>query len=221
MHETAQEVSDSVTQFGLRPLARLAKLGIIGPETQCVHMTQIDDSDLQLLQQLQPSVVHCPKSNLKLASGFCPVHTLLGKGINVALGTDGAASNNTLDMISEMQFAALLAKPVSAEATAVSARQALRMATINGAKALGLEQSIGSLEIGKQADITAIKLDHLSQAPVYSPLSALVYASSGHQVSDVWIAGVQQLANGELSKLRTDELRAKQSHWHATISGAQ
>ena len=212
VHETAQEVRDSLAQFGHRPLARLAQLGAINSSTQCVHMTQIDESDLSVLKQHQPSVVHCPKSNLKLASGFCPVHTLLEAGINVALGTDGAASNNNLDMLSEMQYAALLAKPVSGVATAVSAAQALRLATINGAKALGLDQQIGSLEIGKQADICAIELDHLSQAPVYSPLSALVYASSSHQVSDVWIAGEQQLASGQLIKLNLAQLQQKQRH---------
>ncbi|BFM06762.1 TRZ/ATZ family hydrolase [Halioxenophilus aromaticivorans] len=219
VHETAQEVIDSQSQHGLRPLARLAQLGALGPKTQCVHMTQINDADLEALHQWQPSVVHCPKSNMKLASGFCPVHKLIEEGINVALGTDGAASNNNLDMISEMQFAALLAKPVSGKATAISAQQALRMATINGAKALGLDGLIGSLEKGKQADITAIRLDHLSQAPVYSPLSALVYASSGRQVTDVWIAGEQQLAAGQLIKLATDELRARQQRWLNVIAG--
>lgn len=217
-HETDKEIRDSLSQFGKRPLARLNDLGVLSPKTQCVHMTQVNAEDIALLTDSQASVVHCPRSNLKLASGFCPVDQLLKHDITVALGTDGAASNNQLNMMSEMQMAALLAKPVASDASAVSASQALKMATLNGAKALGLDHQIGSIEIGKQADLTAIKLDHLSQAPVYSPLSALVYATGGHQVSDVWIAGQQKLARGILQVLDINQLQTMQRRWQRRIA---
>ncbi|WP_317931723.1 TRZ/ATZ family hydrolase [Halioxenophilus sp. WMMB6] len=216
--ETAHEVSESLQQYGLRPLARLQQLGVLGPHTQCVHMTQVNDEDIATLIETQASVVHCPKSNLKLASGFCPVQPLLEAGINVALGTDSAASNNSLDMLSEMQYAALLAKAASGNASAVDAHTALRLATINGARALGIADRVGSLEVGKQADITAVKLDGPRQGPVYSPLSALVYTQTGSRVSDVWIAGRRQLARGKLRHIDQDAVNARASHWHDKIA---
>jgi len=220
-HESAQEIEDSRAQYGMRPLARLAKLGVLGPYTQCVHMTQIAPEDIALLKQHLASVIHCPKSNLKLASGFCPVQSLLDESVNVALGTDGGASNNNLDMISEMQFAALIGKAVSNDAEAVDAQEVLRMATINGAIAFGLDAHIGSLEIGKQADITAVELSNIGQGPIYSPLSALVYSSHGYQVSDVWIAGKQKLKAGELLDIDVAELKAKQLYWQQKINAAK
>ncbi len=218
LHETAQEVSDSIEQYGCRPTQRLMDLGLLSPLTQTVHMTQIDDSDIGLLQASGAHVVHCPESNLKLASGFCPVDRLLKAGINVAIGTDGAASNNDLDLFSEVKTAALLAKAVAGDATALSAHASLRMATLNGAKALGLDEQIGSLEIGKSADITAIDLGELAMQPVYNPASQLVYTHSGQAVTHVWVEGKCLLKNRELQTLNEREILGKANWWRKQIA---
>ncbi|MEG6992477.1 amidohydrolase family protein, partial [Pseudomonas aeruginosa] len=163
VHETAFEVEQAMERNGERPLARLHRLGLLGPRFQAVHMTQVDDDDLAMLVETNSSVIHCPESNLKLASGFCPVEKLWQAGVNVAIGTDGAASNNDLDLLGETRTAALLAKAVYGQATALDAHRALRMATLNGARALGLERLIGSLEAGKAADLVAFDLSGLAQ----------------------------------------------------------
>lgn len=218
LHETAQEITDSLAQFGKRPVKRLYDLGALTDKTQCVHMTQIDDEDISLLQKTGASVIHCPRSNMKLASGGCPVDRLLEASINVGLGTDSAASNNALNMISEMTQAAMLAKIVSAKADAVSAVQALRIATINSAKALGLASKIGSIEIGKDADLCAVDLSDLYHQPVYSPLSALIYGETQHKVSDVWVAGQQLLESGKLTQINEQSLRTDVNQWRDKIS---
>ncbi|MCV6605294.1 MAG: TRZ/ATZ family hydrolase, partial [Porticoccaceae bacterium] len=175
LHETAQEVADEQQKTGLRPIERLNQLGVMSPLTQCVHMTQINDTDLTLLHDSGAHVIHCPESNLKLASGFCPVKQLLDRGINVALGTDGAASNNDLSLLGEMKTAALLAKAIADDATALNAHSALRMATLAGARALGMGDRVGSIEAGKAADLTAVRLDELESLPLFNPVSQLVY----------------------------------------------
>lgn len=218
LHETAQEVSDSLELYGCRPIQRLMDLGILSPLTQAVHMTQIDDSDINLLRNSGTHVIHCPESNLKLASGFCPVDKLIKAGINVAIGTDGAASNNDLDLFSEVKTAALLAKAVAADATALSAHCALRMATLNGAKALGLEELVGSLEIGKYADITAIDLGDLAMQPLYNPASQLVYTHAGQAVTHVWVEGKSLLKNRELQTLNEREILGKANWWRKQIA---
>ncbi|HSW53055.1 MAG TPA: TRZ/ATZ family hydrolase [Sulfuricaulis sp.] len=217
VHETAQEVEAAVKQHGMRPLARLAKLGLLGPRLIAVHMTQLLPEEIKLLAQDNVSVVHCPESNLKLASGFCPVHTLVKAGVNVALGTDGAASNNSLDMLEEMHIAALLAKGASGEATAVPAHTALRMATLNGAKALGIDSRTGSLTAGKAADIAAIDLSVISSQPVYEPVSQIVYATTRNQVSDVWVNGRHLLADYRLTGMDEAKLRDKAVEWSNKI----
>ena len=217
LHETAQEISDSMRQYGQRPTERLAELGFLSPLVQCVHMTQITPKDIQLLQETGAHVVHCPQSNLKLASGFCPVQHLLDEGINVALGTDGAASNNDLNLLGELKTAALLAKAVAQDAAALSAHAALRMATFNGAKALGLDDKIGSLEVGKAADITAIDMSGIAMQPIYQPISQLVYTQSGQQVSHVWVEGKALLKNGQLQTLNEHEILTKTQHWQKQI----
>ncbi|OGI48290.1 MAG: hypothetical protein A2W42_06330 [Candidatus Muproteobacteria bacterium RIFCSPHIGHO2_01_60_12] len=217
VHETAHEVNEGQKQHGMRPFARLAKLGLLGPRLIAVHMTQLLPEEIKTLAQDNVSVVHCPESNLKLASGFCPVHALVQAGVNVALGTDGAASNNSLDMLEEMHIAALLAKGVSGEATAVPARTALRMATLNGAKALGIEARTGSLTAGKAADIAAIDLSAISSQPVYDPVSQIVYATTRNQVSDVWVNGKHLLANYHLTGMDEAALRDKAVQWHDKI----
>lgn len=214
VHETAFEVGQAEQQTGKRPLARLQELGLVSPRLIAVHMTQLQDQEIALLAESGSHVAHCPESNLKLASGFCPVHKLMQAGVNVALGTDGAASNNDLDMFGEMRTAALLAKAVANDATALSAAQALRMATLNGARALGLDQEIGSLEAGKAADITAVDLGRLPTQPVYNPVSQLVYAAGREQVSDVWVAGRHLLKRGQLTSLNEDEVLDKARAWH-------
>ncbi|WP_111640565.1 TRZ/ATZ family hydrolase [Marinimicrobium alkaliphilum] len=213
LHETAQEVADSIAKYGMRPLERLHKLGLLTPSTQCVHMTQINDSDTQLLRDSGAHVVHCPTANLKLASGFCPVHALQSAGINVALGTGGAASNNALDMFSELRLAALLAKGVSGDATALDAHAALRMATLDGARALGLDNTIGSLEVGKSADLIAVDLSHTGAQPVHQPASQLVYTASGQHVSHAWVAGRALMLSGQLQTLNERELTGKARWW--------
>ena len=217
VHETAREVADAQAQSGQRPLARLDTLGLVTPLLNAVHMTELDDDEIALLAERGASVVHCPESNLKLASGFCPVGRLLDAGVNVALGTDGAASNNDLDMFGEMKTAALLGKAVSADATAVSATQALEIATINGARALGLEDETGSLTVGKAADLICVDLGHPDSCPVYHPVSQLVYACGRHQVSDVWVAGRQLLDRGQLTELDSDDIRQRAQAWSERI----
>lgn len=222
VHETAFEIEKSLEQYQLRPLARLDKLGLLGPQFQAVHMTQVNEDDLELLVRSNTHVVHCPESNLKLASGFCPIDRLVQAGVNVALGTDGAASNNDLDLLSETRTAALLAKAVAGSANAISAHQALRMATLNGAKALGLEDSIGSLEIGKWADIIAFDLNKLAQQPVYDPVSQLVYASNASCVRDVWVGGKKLVSNHQLTRIDEADLIQRTRNWGLKIgSGYQ
>ena len=217
-HETAQEVRDSLKLYSCRPLQRLDDLGILLPQTQLVHMTQIDQDDIRLIQDNNCHVVHCPESNLKLASGFCPVGKLIDAGINVAIGTDGAASNNDLDLFGELKTAALLAKAVAGDAAMLDAHAALRMATINGAKALGWEDQTGSLEAGKSADIIAVEISSLSQKPLYNPASQLVYSNAGSQVTHSWVAGKALLKQRALMTLDEQNLIRRADAWRNQIS---
>ena len=218
LHETVHEVEQAQAQFGQRPLQRLQELGLINPSLIAVHMTQLTDEEISLFAESGAHIVHCPESNLKLASGFCQLAKCLAAGINVALGTDGAASNNDLDMFGEMRTAALLGKAVAADASAVPAMTALRMATINGAKALGLDAICGSLSIGKAADVIAIDLNHLETQPLYCPVSQIVYAASRQQVTDVWVAGRRLLKQRQLTTINSDDLKAKIAVWQQRLS---
>ena len=217
VHETAHEVEQAQSDKGQRPLQRLHNLGLIDPSFMAVHMTQLTDEEISRFAESGGHIVHCPESNLKLASGFCPVATCLNAGINVALGTDGAASNNDLDMISEMRTTALLAKAVAQDASSVPAMAALRMATINGAKALGLEQEIGSLTVGKSADLIAIDLNHLETQPLFNPVSQIVYAASRHQITDVWVAGKQLLKQRQLTTINLTLLKQRILEWQEKL----
>lgn len=219
VHETALEVQQAVEQRGERPLARLARLGLLGPRFQAVHMTQISDEDLVMLVESNTNVIHCPESNLKLASGFCPVERLWQAGVNVAVGTDGAASNNDLDLLGETRTAALLAKAVAGSATALDAHRALRMATLNGARAMGIEADVGSLEVGKAADIVAFDLSGLAQQPVYDPVSQLIYATGRDCVKHLWVGGKQLLDDRRLTRLDEEQLCATAKAWGQRISG--
>ncbi len=218
LHETAAEVSESLTQYGERPLARMHRLGLLTPQTQCVHMTQVDGSDIELLRETNATVVHCPRSNMKLASGHCPVTALQAAGVSVGLGTDSAASNNGLNLFAEAASAALLAKSISGDPAALPAFQALHMATLGSARALGLDQDIGSIEPGKQADLIAVDLSGPELQPLYNPVSQLVYCSHGLRVTHNWVAGRALMRQGQLTTLDTDELLGRVARWQQLIS---
>ena len=220
LHETDTEVKNAVAADGQRPVERLDGLGLVTPALNAVHMTQLTEPEISLLAEQGVNVVHCPQSNLKLASGFCPVARLLAAGVNVALGTDGAGSNNDLDMFDEMRTAALLAKGVAGDAASVSAEDALAMGTINGARALGLADQIGSLEIGKFADMIAVDLSVPACQPVYHPISQLVYSAGRDQVTDVWVAGQPVLRKRRLAVDNQAEILERATAWQHRLSGS-
>ncbi|MGH8113694.1 MAG: TRZ/ATZ family hydrolase [Rhodanobacteraceae bacterium] len=216
--ETAQEVEDSKDEHGLRPMQRLQKLGLINDRLIAVHMTQVSDQEIEVCASAGVSVVHCPESNLKLSSGFCPAEALRRRGVTLALGTDGCASNNDLDMFGELRSAALLAKAVAGDAAAFGDAFALRAATLNGAKTLGLDATIGSIEAGKRADLTAVRLDEVETQPLYNVISHLAYAVSRRQVSDVWIDGERKLADGALVDFDLAGVLEKAHRWRDRIA---
>lgn len=217
LQEAPSEIEQSMEKHNKRPLQRLHDIGMVGPNLIAVHMTQIDDQDFEILKKTKPSIVHCPESNMKLVSGACPVEKLTNLGINVALGTDGAASNNDLDMFGEMRSAAFLGKVTANDPKALNAEQVLKMATINGAKALGMDHLIGSLTPGKAADFIAIDLEQIETQPLYHPVSQIVYAASRHQVTDVWVNGKQLLKNRKLLTLDEKDLINKAQIWRNKI----
>lgn len=217
VHETAREVEDSLREHGQRPLSRLQRLGLVNRHLIAVHMTQLTEAEIALCAAEGVSVVHCPESNLKLASGFAPVEALRRAGANVALGTDGCASNNDLDMIGEMRSAALLAKAVAQDAAAVDAASALRMATLDAARALDLDGEIGSIEPGKQADLAAMRFDDPETQPLYDPIAQLVYAGARQQVHWVWIAGEAKLRERELTGMDLPGILARAREWRERI----
>jgi 5-methylthioadenosine/S-adenosylhomocysteine deaminase len=217
IHETAAEIEQAIAATGRRPLARLDELGLVTSALVGVHATQLTPREIARLAEARANIVHCPRSNLKLASGACPIDALQKAGVNVALGTDGAASNNRLDMWSEMQVAALFGKHVAADATAVSAAAALKMATINAARALNLDGITGSLAAGKAADLICVELTEPGQLPVLNPLSQLVYSASREQVKDVWVAGEHLVAAGKLTRMELPSLGAVAQSWGERI----
>ncbi|MCU7796013.1 MAG: TRZ/ATZ family hydrolase [Candidatus Thiodiazotropha sp. (ex Myrtea spinifera)] len=218
LHETNDEIQQSLQHHACRPMTRLQQLGLLSPSLMAIHMTHLEDDEIALFADSGGHIVHCPESNLKLASGFCQVNRLMNAGINVALGTDGAASNNDLNMFSEMHTAALLAKGVAGDASALPAAKALSMATINGARALGLEHETGSLETGKSADLIAVDLDRLQSQPIYHPISQLVYAAGREQVREVWVAGRQVVSEGSLTTLDPERLLKRAGDWRERIA---
>jgi 5-methylthioadenosine/S-adenosylhomocysteine deaminase len=218
LHETAQEVAQSQDKHAQRPIARLDRLGLFNDRLIAVHMTQLTGAEIRLCAERGVSVVHCPESNLKLASGFCPACALERAGVTLAIGTDGCASNNDLDMVGETRTAALLAKAVADDATAFDAFTALRAATLGGAKAIGFDHLVGSIEPGKQADLACIDLSPLETQPLHHVVSQIVYAAGRHQVSDVWIAGKPKLSARELIDMDTDALVANARQWRARIA---
>ena len=217
VHETAAEVAAAVAADGRRPLARLDALGILGPDLLAVHMTQLTPDEIALCAERGASVVHCPESNLKLASGLCPVGALRAAGVPVALGTDGAASNNDLDLLGELRTAALLAKQVAGDPTVLDAHAALEMATLDGARALGLGGETGSLAVGKWADAITIELGGLEQQPLYDVASTLVYATGRERVRDAWVAGRALMRERALLTLDEDQIIARAHEWRARL----
>ena len=213
VHETAAEVERAVRETGRRPLARLEALGLVTPALLAVHATELLPEEIELLARANATVVHCPRSNMKLASGACPVAALTAAGVNVALGTDGAASNNRLDLLGELQLAALLGKHVARDAAAVPAAAALEMATIDGARALNLADEIGSLAPGKAADMICVRLAGPALRPVLDPLSQLVYAASRDHVTDAWVAGHHLVADGALVRLDAAAAAERADQW--------
>ena len=221
LHETAQEVEQSQAEHGQRPLARLDRLGLVNDRLIAVHMTQLTEAEIHLCAERGVSVVHCPESNLKLASGFCPACALERAGITLAIGTDGCASNNDLDMVGETRTAAILAKAVAGEAGAFDAFTALRAATLGGAKAIGFDHQVGSIEVGKQADLVCFDLSALESQPMFEVVSQIVYATGRHQVSDVWIAGRPKLRSRELVGMDVAAIVANARQWRSRIANVR
>jgi 5-methylthioadenosine/S-adenosylhomocysteine deaminase len=217
LHETRDEVSQSVTQYGVRPIQRLAAFGLLGPNFTAAHGVHLLPSEIDMLSQHGSHIAHCPSSNLKLGSGIAPISTMLKNNVNVGIGTDGAASNNRLDMFAEMRLAALLAKGASEDPTLLPAHQVLEMATINAAKALGLEDKIGSIEIGKKADVVAVKLSDTNISPCYDPVSHLVYTCGREHVTHTWVAGKLCYSNGLYANIEPMELKEIIQKWQPKL----
>ncbi len=219
--ETGAEVEASLAATGETPIARLHRLGATGPAFIAIHAVHVTQADIELLATQGCHVVHCPASNMKLGSGIAPVVEFVARGVNVALGTDGAASNNRLDLFAEMRLASLLAKVANGDAAAVPAAMALRMATLNGARALGLDACIGSLLPGKEADLVAIDLADIGTQPVFDPRSHLVHAAGRECVSDVWVSGARIVAQRRLVTVDESALRERADHWQLRLAAAQ
>jgi 5-methylthioadenosine/S-adenosylhomocysteine deaminase len=218
LHETRSEIEDSLAQHKVRPLERLAALGVLGPRLIAAHAVHVTEQEIETLARHGASVAHCPSSNLKLASGFAPVAAMMARGVNVGIGTDGAASNNRLDLLEETRLAALLAKAVANDAQTLPAHDALAAATLHGARALGLEAAIGSLAPGKLADLCAISFEEPELAPCYDPVSHLVYAAGRAQVSHVWVAGAIRLEQGKLIGFENRSLKNRVLLWQNKLA---
>jgi 5-methylthioadenosine/S-adenosylhomocysteine deaminase len=217
LHETQDEIAQSEAQYGTRPIQRLLALGLLGPNLVAAHGVHLLPSEIEMLSEYGCHIAHCPTSNLKLASGVAPVAQLLARGVNIGLGSDGAASNNRLDIFSEMRLAALLAKGLSGDAAVLPAHQALEMATLNAAKALGLDDKIGSIEVGKMADLTAVKLSDLETTPCYDPISHLVYTCGREHVTHTWVAGELRYSDGLYANIEPLELKEIINTWQPKL----
>ena len=220
IHETEFEVNEALKNTGKRPLERLDQLGLVNDNLIAVHMTDLTHGEIERLAETGVHIAHCPESNLKLASGFCPISKLHNEGVNLSIGTDGAASNNDLDLLSEARTAALLAKGLSKDASSINAETLIKILTINGAKALGLDDQIGSIEVGKKADLIAIDLSDINTTPVYDPVSQIAYAANSRQVSHVWIDGILKLKQGIFVDMDIETIKDKAYHWRNTIKSS-
>lgn len=218
IHETHDETRDSLKQYGVRPLERLARLGLLGPNFIGVHAVHVNEAEIESLAAHGCHVAHCPSSNLKLASGIAPVHRLIKAGVNIGFGTDGAASNNRLDLFAEMRLAALLAKGDSGDAAALPAAAALRAATLDAARALNLDSQVGSIVPGKRADLVAVDLRGLSSQPLFDPVSHLVYVAGREDVTHVWVDGRLKLNERRLVDLEPDDLTTRAAYWRGKLN---
>jgi 5-methylthioadenosine/S-adenosylhomocysteine deaminase len=217
VHETADEIAQGVARNGMRPMERLLRLGIVGPRLIAVHAIHLEAAEIDLLAREGASIAHCPSSNLKLANGIAPVAAFRERGITMGLGTDGAASNNRLDMLTEMRSASLLAKGSSGDARVLGAHEVLRIATLEGARALGLDRKIGSIVPGKQADLAAVELSSLETLPCFDPVSDLLYSAGREHVTHVWVAGEARLSDRRLAGIDMEDVRAKAAWWRQRI----
>ncbi|HEX6634403.1 MAG TPA: TRZ/ATZ family hydrolase [Usitatibacter sp.] len=218
VHETIGEIEQGLARNGMRPVERLRRLGVVGPRLVAVHCVHLDEPEIELFARENVSVAHCPSSNMKLASGIAPVPLLRMRGVNVGLGTDGAASNNRLDVLTEMRNAALLAKVTSGDAAMLGALEAIEMATLAGARALGLDDRIGSIVPGKSADLAAIALDSVETMPCFDPASHMVYAAGREHVTHAWVEGRARLAERRLVGLDERDLRDKAAWWQRKMA---
>jgi 5-methylthioadenosine/S-adenosylhomocysteine deaminase len=218
LHETRDEIAESLRQYHMRPIERLRRLDLLNPQLIAVHAVHLNDAEIDLLNHHGCHVAHCPTSNLKLGSGIAPIAKLYPRGIDIALGTDSAASNNRLDMFQEMRLAALLAKGSSENAAAFSAHAALHAGTLGGACALGLDDRIGSLRPGKAADLCAVKLDDWIFQPCFDPASHLVYATGREQVTHTWIAGKLQHHAEIFRSIDISQLLTSIRLWHTRLA---
>ena len=221
VHETEDEVRDSVSVYGVRPILRLAALDVLSARLIAVHSVHLNPMEIELYARHGVSVAHCPHSNLKLASGIAPIAAMRAAGVNVGIGTDGAASNNRLDLLGELRTAALLAKGASGRAEVLPAAEALELATLGGARALGQEAHIGSLAVGKQADLIAIQLDQTESLPVFDPIAQIVYSAGREQIRHVWVAGERLLRDRQPTRIDLDELRARSRRWGQQIANGK
>ena len=215
--ETAHEVAESRERYGVTPLARLHRLGATGPGFIAIHGVHLTSDDIGILATHGGHVVHCPASNMKLGSGVAPVAELVASGVNIALGTDGAASNNRLDLFGEMRLATLLAKVQTGDAAALPAEDAIRAATLGGARALGLDGALGSLEAGKDADVVAVDLSGVGAVPCYDPVSHLVHAVGRDAVTDVWVAGRRVVADRALTTTDETGIVSRARYWQERL----
>ncbi len=220
LHETPGEISDSLREFGMRPFARIKQIGLVNERLIAVHMTQVTEAEIADCAARGVSIVHNVESNMKLISGFCPAEAIRRAGVNLAIGTDGCASNNDLDLFGEMRSAALVGKLIANDAAAMDAASVLRAATLGSARAVGWSDRIGSIEVGKQADLAAVRLDEIETQPIYNVISQLIYAAGRHQVSDVWIAGIRKLRERVLTGMDTGEIIARARRWRERIAAA-
>lgn len=217
LHETQDEIDQSLEKYNMRPIKRLFDLGVLDKNTIAIHMANLNDEDIELTQKSGINIIHCPESNMKIASGICPVQKLLDLGLNVAIATDGAASNNDLNMIGELKTAAFLAKLTTQDPTALNSKTVFAMGTIHGAKALGMTAKIGTIEVGKEADFACIDLEQIETMPHFDIISAIVYAASRTQVTDTWVAGNQLMKNRQLLTIDEDKLLNETKLWATKI----
>ncbi len=213
LHETKGEVAEARRSLRQSPIETLEEAGLLTENLQAVHMTAVTDLEIAMIAECGASVIHCPMSNTKLASGICPVPSFREAGVNVALGTDGAASNNGLDLFQEARMATLLAKFGSGDPAALPAAEALEMATLGGARALGMADRIGSLEVGKQADFIAVDVDHPAMQPLHDVPAQLVHTAAGTRVSHTFVAGECRYEDGSFPTIDVDDLRHRTGVW--------